>query len=57
MGCGEACPVHPGKRYLDWEPPDPAVRGTAAVRPLRYEIDRRVDQLLADSPANPKNGG
>jgi len=48
MGCGDACPVYPGKRYLDWELPDPAGQGTAAVRPIRDEIDRRVKELLAD---------
>jgi arsenate reductase (thioredoxin) len=48
MGCGDACPVFPGKRYLDWELPDPAGRGVAAVRPIRDEIDSRVRALLAD---------
>ncbi|MDT7629637.1 MAG: hypothetical protein QOI50_1567, partial [Pseudonocardiales bacterium] len=42
MGCGDACPVYPGKRYLDWELDDPAGRGIDAVRPIRDEIDRRV---------------
>ena len=48
MGCGDACPVHPGKRYLDWELPDPAGQGLDAVRPIRDEIDRRVKDLLAE---------
>ena len=48
MGCGDACPVYPGKRYLDWQLPDPAGQGTAAVRPIRDEIDRRVRDLLTD---------
>jgi len=48
MGCGDACPVYPGKRYLDWELPDPAGQDTAAVRPIRDEIDRRVKELLVD---------
>ncbi|CAA9271895.1 MAG: Arsenate reductase thioredoxin-coupled [uncultured Acidimicrobiales bacterium] len=48
MGCGDACPVYPGKRYLDWELPDPAGQGTDAVRPIRDEIDRRVKDLLAE---------
>ncbi|WP_433872883.1 arsenate reductase ArsC [Saccharopolyspora sp. CA-218241] len=48
MGCGDACPVYPGKRYLDWELDDPAGRTAAEVRPIRDEIDRRVRALLAD---------
>ncbi|WP_435175884.1 arsenate reductase ArsC [Actinacidiphila sp. bgisy145] len=48
MGCGDACPVFPGKRYLDWALPDPAGRGVAAVRPIRDEIERRVRRLLAE---------
>ncbi|MFF3755263.1 arsenate reductase ArsC [Streptomyces sp. NPDC002018] len=46
MGCGDTCPVFPGKRYLDWELPDPAGQGAGAVRPIRDEIERRVRQLL-----------
>jgi arsenate reductase (thioredoxin) len=48
MGCGDACPVYPGKRYLDWDLPDPADLDVAAVRPIRDEIRRRVTTLLAD---------
>jgi protein-tyrosine-phosphatase len=48
MGCGDACPVYPGKRYLDWELTDPAGRGVEAVRPIRDEIDRRVRALLEE---------
>ncbi|MEJ2863749.1 arsenate reductase/protein-tyrosine-phosphatase family protein [Actinomycetospora flava] len=48
MGCGDACPVFPGKRYLDWELPDPAGRGVDEVRPIRDEIDRRVRELLTE---------
>jgi arsenate reductase len=48
MGCGDACPVYPGKRYLDWELADPAGEGLAAVRPIRDEIDRRVRTLLGE---------
>ena len=48
MGCGDACPVYPGKRYLDWELPDPAGRDLATVRTIRDEIDRRVQTLLAE---------
>ncbi|GAB3700798.1 arsenate reductase ArsC [Saccharopolyspora tripterygii] len=46
MGCGDACPVFPGKRYLDWELPDPAGRGVDAVREIRDVIDHRVRELL-----------
>jgi arsenate reductase len=46
MGCGDACPVHPGKRYLDWELPDPAGLDLAAIRPIRDDITRRVRDLI-----------
>jgi arsenate reductase len=45
MGCGDACPVLPGKRYVDWDLPDPSGRPPAEVRALRDEIDRRLDDL------------
>jgi arsenate reductase len=48
MGCGDACPVYPGKRYLEWDLPDPAGRPIEEVRPIRDEIDRRVRTLLAE---------
>ena len=48
MGCGDACPFFPGKRYEDWVLADPAGRDIAAVRPIRDEIRRRVEQLIAD---------
>ncbi len=48
MGCGDACPFFPGKRYLDWELPDPAGQGVDAVRPIRDEIERRIRGLLAE---------
>ena len=48
MGCGDACPVFPGKRYLDWELADPAGRPLAEVRPIRDEIDERVRHLMAE---------
>ena len=48
MGCGDACPVFPGKRYLDWQLEDPAGHGVDAVRSIRDEIDRRVRALLTD---------
>jgi protein-tyrosine-phosphatase len=46
MGCGDACPLYPGKRYEDWELEDPAGQGVAAVRPIRDEIGTRVRALL-----------
>ena len=48
MGCGDACPIFPGKQYLDWQLDDPAGQGIDAVRPIRDEIDRRVRALLAE---------
>lgn len=48
MGCGDACPYYPGKRYLDWELDDPAGKALEDVRPIRDEIDRRVRALLAE---------
>jgi arsenate reductase len=48
MGCGDACPVYPGKRYLDWELPDPAGLSLEAIRPIRDDIRRRVRQLLTE---------
>ena len=48
MGCGDTCPVFPGKRYLDWQLDDPADQGLEAVRPIRDEIERRVRALIAD---------
>jgi arsenate reductase (thioredoxin) len=48
MGCGDACPVYPGKRYLDWALEDPAGRDVESVRPIRDEIGTRVRALLAE---------
>ena len=48
MGCGDTCPVFPGKRYLDWELTDPAGRDLDEVRVIRDEIDRRVRELAAE---------
>jgi protein-tyrosine-phosphatase len=48
MGCGDACPLYPGKRYLDWELEDPAGKSLAIVRRIRDEIDQNVQQLLAE---------
>ena len=46
MGCGDACPFFPGKRYLDWPLADPAGQGVAAVRPIRDEIRKLVEDLI-----------
>ena len=61
MGCGDVCPIFPGKRYLDWDLEDPAGKGVAAVRPIRDEIKARVEALLAgllpkQSPVSPTAG-
>jgi len=54
MGCGDACPYIPGKRYLDWELEDPDGQSIDAVRAIRDEIARHVDRLLAElGPPNP----
>ncbi|MEU8461559.1 arsenate reductase ArsC [Streptomyces sp. NPDC029003] len=60
MGCGDACPYFPGKRYLDWKLADPAGQGVAAVRPIRDAIERRIRALLTDlapDPAVPEREG
>lgn len=46
MGCGDACPFYPGKRYLDWPLADPAGQGVEAVRPIRDEIEKLVKELI-----------
>ena len=51
MGCGDQCPYVPGKRYLDWDLPDPKDRALADVRAIRDEIARRVDSLVAELDA------
>jgi len=53
MGCGDACPFYPGKRYEDWDLADPAGQDVAAVRPIRDEIRARVETLLRSLSANP----
>lgn len=53
MGCGDACPVLPGKRYLDWELDDPAGKGVEEVRPVRDDIERRVRGLIAELGVEP----
>jgi len=53
MGCGDACPYIPGKRYIDWDLPDPKGQSVDAVRETRDEIARRVDQLVTELSARP----
>ena len=54
MGCGDACPLFPGKRYEDWELDDPAGLDVVAVRPIRDEIRRRVEQLMQSLGIEPR---
>ncbi|WP_091057780.1 arsenate reductase ArsC [Klenkia brasiliensis] len=56
MGCGDACPVFPGKRYLDWDLPDPAGQDVDAVRPIRDEIEARIRGLLVELGTAPATG-
>jgi protein-tyrosine-phosphatase len=51
MGCGDACPIFPGKRYEDWVLEDPAGQGVEAVRPIRDDIRRRIEALIAELDA------
>ena len=53
MGCGDACPFFPGKRYENWELPDPAGQGIDAVRPIRVDIEERVRRLLDELGITP----
>ena len=53
MGCGDACPLFPGKRYEDWVLDDPAGQGVEEVRPIRDDIERRVRQLLTELDITP----
>jgi protein-tyrosine-phosphatase len=48
MGCGDVCPIYPGKRYEDWELNDPKGKSVEQVRPIRDEIDQRVQALLIE---------
>ncbi|MFE6335906.1 arsenate reductase ArsC [Streptomyces sp. NPDC057806] len=48
MGCGDACPIFPGKKYLDWALEDPAGKGVESVRPIRDEIQRRIEALITE---------
>ncbi|WP_432153687.1 arsenate reductase ArsC [Streptomyces tricolor] len=51
MGCGDTCPVFPGKKYLDWTLEDPAGKGVEAVRPIRDEIRKRIEALITEIDA------
>ncbi|MFD1930882.1 MULTISPECIES: arsenate reductase ArsC [Nonomuraea] len=51
MGCGDACPIFPGKRYEDWKLDDPAGQGIEAVRPIRDEIRTKVERLISELDA------
>jgi protein-tyrosine-phosphatase len=48
MGCGDVCPIFPGKRYEDWQLDDPAGQGIDAVRPIRDDIKQRIEQLISE---------
>ncbi|MEJ8632577.1 MULTISPECIES: arsenate reductase ArsC [Streptomyces] len=54
MGCGDACPYFPGKKYLDWVLEDPAGQGVEAVRPIRDEIKELIENLIAEIDAQPE---
>jgi protein-tyrosine-phosphatase len=53
MGCGDVCPIFPGKRYEDWALADPAGQGIESVRPIRDEIRRRIEALLGELGVEP----
>ncbi|MGI5403341.1 arsenate reductase ArsC [Streptomyces sp. CA-135486] len=54
MGCGDACPIFPGKKYVDWALEDPAGKGVESVRPIRDEIKTRIAALIAEIDAKPE---
>ncbi|MGW1179243.1 arsenate reductase ArsC [Kitasatospora sp. NPDC002543] len=56
MGCGDACPYFPGKKYLDWKLDDPAGQGVEAVRPIRDEIKTLIENLIAEIDAKQLEG-
>lgn len=55
MGCGDTCPCFPGKRYENWELPDPAGQDVAAVRPIRDDVEARVRRLLGELGIKPND--
>jgi protein-tyrosine-phosphatase len=56
MGCGDACPIYPGKKYVDWELDDPSGKTVDEVRPIRDELERRVQALMAELGVAPIEG-
>lgn len=56
MGCGDACPVYPGNRYIDWELDDPAGKSVEEVRPIRDDLEQRVRALMAELGVQPRPG-
>jgi protein-tyrosine-phosphatase len=54
MGCGDACPIFPGKRYEEWTIADPAGQGVDTVRPIRDEIEERIRRLITELDITPK---
>lgn len=56
MGCGDACPFYPGKKYLDWKLEDPAGKGVEAVRPIRDQIKALVENLVAEIDKSGRRG-
>ena len=56
MGCGDACPIFPGKKYLNWELEDPAGQGVEAVRPIRDAIRKLIEGLVAEIDATQREG-
>ena len=57
MGCGDACPLFPGKRYEDWELDDPAGHSVDEIRPIRDDIRQRVEELITSLQLQPASGG
>ena len=53
MGCGDACPIYPGKRYIDWDVEDPTGKRTDEIRPIRNELGRRVRELMWELELKP----
>lgn len=53
MGCGDACPIYPGKRYIDWDVEDPSGRTLEEIRPIRDDLEQRIRSLLTDLNIKP----
>jgi arsenate reductase (thioredoxin) len=54
IGCGDTCPIFPGKRYEDWDLPDPTGQGVEAVRPIRDDLKNRIRHLIAELIESPR---